>query len=54
MLGTGLGDRSVTERRPWFPTKHVLASTGSVAVSISDVRPGVVSSPAGWTMTGSA
>jgi len=43
----------VTEGRPWFPRDDVFASTGSIAVSISGVSPGVVSSPAGWTVTGS-
>jgi catechol 2,3-dioxygenase-like lactoylglutathione lyase family enzyme len=42
----------VTEGRPWFPTADTCASTGSLAVSISGVSPGVVSSPAGWTVTG--
>ena len=43
----------VTEGRPWFPTQDVRASTGSLAVSISGVSPGVVRSPAGWIVTGS-
>jgi hypothetical protein len=42
----------VTAGRPWFPTHDALASTGSLTVSIAGVEPGVVTSPAGWSVIG--
>jgi catechol 2,3-dioxygenase-like lactoylglutathione lyase family enzyme len=44
----------VTGGRPWFPTDDALAATGSVTVTISGVRAGSMTSPAGWTVVGEA
>ena len=41
----------VSTGRPWFPTTDWAASTGTVRVSIAGVRPGTVTSDAGWTVT---
>jgi catechol 2,3-dioxygenase-like lactoylglutathione lyase family enzyme len=41
----------VTTDRPWFPTADHAARTGSVAVTLSGVPAGSMTSDAGWTVT---
>jgi catechol 2,3-dioxygenase-like lactoylglutathione lyase family enzyme len=41
----------VTTGRPWFPRDDVFADTPTVAVTLSDVQPGSLTSAAGWTVT---